>query len=155
MTRSWWLRHEIVSVTLRRFYYKVKTNGNSVLTEIAHVFHMWSSKTHVIFSHVKHVCLGHVFYMWNFTCDFSHVFHMWNFTCEISHAKFHMGNFIHEKSHVIFHMCLKWLICTVLYVNHLVWILRCEISHANSHKWNSLWWKKSQVKFLIIWLFTF
>ena len=94
------------------------------LIEIANVFNMWSSKTHVIFSHVKPMCLGHVFHMWNFTYDFSHVFHMWlwNITCD-----FHMGNFICEISHVKFHMGnFTW---EISYVKRCKWYFTCEKSY--------------------------
>ena len=137
-------------------------HGNSTCVSACEV-----PKTYVIFSHGKHMCLGHVLHMWNFTYDFSHMcftweishlkFHMWNFTCEISCVILPMGNFIWEKSNVIFHM---WKVFYVLFVQFYVrsfhvkievWNFLCKISQVEFFSW----WAKSPVKFLIIGLFTF
>ena len=100
-------------------YINCKHAGRRVaFTEIAHVFHIWSFKNNCILSHVRHVCLGQVLHMLNFTCYFSHVtLQMWSvlaytcawfvqLVCHKSHVKFPWSeiSFSYVKIHVKLHM---------------------------------------------------
>ena len=107
---------------------------------MSHVFHMSSFNTiYGVFSHVKHMCLVHVFHMWNSTCDFSHVkFHLINSTCEKSNVYYYIGKSVCDLSSLQVYMSLSRLWETSR-LKFLLWLFSGEFSHVKLPHWIIPW----------------